>query len=123
MARGSCARGKRKRTKFDAAKFKGEVCKQLTAPISCAGLRLDVRHFSNFSSADLTTPLDDSGKLKTSFTYDPGGPGEIVVVRAFFEWDLIAKMPKDIALSNMDNGNRLLMSTAAFRNEPYSPGS
>jgi Flp pilus assembly protein TadG len=108
---------------LNAAAFRTEVCKQLTAPFNCTDLKLDVRHFSDFSSAQLTNPLDANGKLKTSFTFDPGNPGDIVVVRAFYEWDLMAKMPKDIALSNMSNGNRLLVSTAAFRNEPYSPGA
>jgi hypothetical protein len=108
-------------TDFDAAEFKAEVCKHVTAPITCDGLKLDVRHFSNFGGSDLTEPLDDAGNLKSDFSYDPGGPGDIVVVRAFFEWDLVAKMPKDIALSNMANGNRLIVSTAAFRNEPYTP--
>ena len=27
---------------FDAARFKSEVCKYLTAPLSCSGLKLDV---------------------------------------------------------------------------------
>ncbi len=118
----ACVRtGQAQAGSFDAGAFKAEVCKQLTAPIDCAGLQLDVRHFSDFSSSDLTDPIDGSGNLKTNFTYDPGGPGDIVVVRAFYEWDLIAKFPKDIALSNMANGNRLLMSTTAFRNEPFAP--
>ena len=106
---------------FDAAEFKTEVCKQVIAPITCDGLKLDVRHFSSFGGSDLTDPLDGNGNLKATFSYDPGGPGDIVVVRAFYEWNLIAKMPKDIALSNMANGNRMIISTAAFRNEPYTP--
>jgi Flp pilus assembly protein TadG len=108
---------------FDAAKFKTEVCKNLSAPIDCAGLALDVRHFSNFSNAgsDLTNPLDSNGNLNTSFTYDPGGGGDVVVVRGFYEWDLTAKLPKEIGLGNMSNGDRLLMATAAFRNEPFQP--
>ena len=28
---------------FDAARFKSEVCKYLIAPLSCSGLKLDVR--------------------------------------------------------------------------------
>jgi Flp pilus assembly protein TadG len=108
---------------FDAGKFKTEVCKSLTAPISCAGLMLDVRHFSSFSSAgsDLTNPLDANGNLKTNFSYDPGVGGDVVVVRAFYEWDLTAKLPKEIGLGNMSNGDRLLVATAAFRNEPFQP--
>jgi Flp pilus assembly protein TadG len=106
---------------FDAGKFKTEVCKHVSAPIICANLMLDVRHYSNFGGAgsDLTNPLDSSGKLKTNFTYDPGVGGDVVVVRAFYEYNLTAKLPKGIALSNMANGDRLLVATAAFRNEPF----
>jgi hypothetical protein len=42
-----------------------------------------------------------------------------VVVRAFYEWGLMAKFPKQIGLGNMANGNRLLAATVAFRNEPF----
>jgi Flp pilus assembly protein TadG len=104
---------------FDAPKFKAEVCKHLSAPISCAGLKLDVRHFSNFSSSALTDPLDSSGNLKANFTYDPGEGEDVVVVRSFYEWPLAAKLPAGVGLSNMANGNRLLSATQAFRNEPF----
>jgi Flp pilus assembly protein TadG len=104
---------------FDAARFKTEVCKYLTAPLSCGGLRLDVRTFETFESVDLTNPLDSSGSLKSGFGYAPGVGGEVVVVRAFYEWDLLAVLPPVIRLSNMANGNRLLIATVAFRNEPF----
>jgi Flp pilus assembly protein TadG len=106
---------------FDAGAFKTQVCNHLNAPISCANLMLDVRHFTNFSGIDLTNPLDANGNLKTSFTYDPGVGGDVVVVRAFYEWSITAKFPQAIGLSNMGNGDRLLVSTAAFRNEPFQP--
>jgi hypothetical protein len=57
--------------------------------------------------------------MKANFTYDPGVGGDVVVVRTFYEWDIAAKLPKPIGLSNMANGARLLAATAAFRNEPF----
>jgi Flp pilus assembly protein TadG len=104
---------------FDAGKFKTEVCKYISAPLDCAGIRLDVRHFSNFTSSQLTDPIDAQGNLKTNFTYDPGVGGDVVVVRGFYEWSVMAKAPAGVALSNMSNGDRLLTATAAFRNEPF----
>ena len=104
---------------FDAARFKTEVCKYLTTPLSCGGLRLDVRTFANFGSATLTNPLDSSGNLKSGFGYAPGVGGDVVVVRAFYEWDVLAALPPIIRLSNMASGNRLLIATVAFRNEPF----
>lgn len=115
---------------FDAARFKTEVCKYLTGPLSCAGLELDVRTCSNFGGCQLTDPLDSSGNLKSglSLSYAPGVGGDVVIVRAFYEWDLLAKLPimpvgnnqsVDTRLSNMPNGNRVFIATAAFRNEPF----
>jgi Flp pilus assembly protein TadG len=111
---------------FDAARFKTEVCKYLTGPLSCAGLKLDVRTCSNFGGCQLTDPLDNNGNIQLS--YAPGVGGNVVVVRAFYEWDLLAKLPImpvgnnqsiDTRLSNMANGNRVLIATAVFRNEPF----
>lgn len=104
---------------FDAAAFKNEVCKFLTAPLSCAGLKLDVRRFSNFSGTELTNPLDAGGAMKTSFSYDPGTGGDVVVVRGFYEFDIPALFPTEISMSNMQGGSRVLVATAAFRNEPF----
>jgi len=108
---------------FDAAAFKNEVCKYLTAPLSCSGLRLDVRRFTNFSSTQLTSPLDAGGAMKTNFSYDPGDGGDVVVVRGFYEFDIPALFPVEISMSNMKGGSRVLIATAAFRNEPFQSTS
>ncbi len=113
--------GQAQNQSFDAGKFKTEVCKHIVPPLKCAELRLDVRHYTNFGGAgsNLTNPLDGNGNLKSNFSYDPGAGGDVVVVRAFYEWPLIAKLPKEISLGNMQNGDRLLVATSAFRNEPF----
>ena len=115
---------------FDAARFKSEVCKYLTAPLSCSGVKLDVNKCPAFGSCTITSPLDSCGNLKTSFSYDPGVGGDIVIVRAFYNWDLLAKLPimpiwknlsVDTRLSTpcVPNGNHMLIATVAFRNEPF----
>ena len=108
---------------FDAAAFKNEVCKHLTAPLSCSGLKLDVRRFTNFSSTELTNPLDAGGAMKTSFSYDPGNGGDVVVVRGFYEFEIPSLFPVEISMGNMQGGSRILVATAAFRNEPFQTTS
>jgi Flp pilus assembly protein TadG len=115
--------GQAQNQQFDSTTFKNEVCKHLTAMLPCAKLRLDVRRFSNFSSAELTNPLDGSGNLKANFSYDPGVGGDVIVVRAFYPWDLPASLPEVISLSNMQDKSRLLIATVAFRNEPFQTTS
>ncbi len=55
----------------------------------------------------------------TNFNYQPGGPGDIVVVRLFYQWPVYVSL-LGFNLSNLNGGKRLLVATAAFRNEPYA---
>jgi Flp pilus assembly protein TadG len=98
--------------------FKQKVCSRIYGLFDCnSGVYVDVQKFSKFADANLSTPLDANGNLDTSsFKYSPGGPGDIVVVRLMYQWPMFVSM---LGLSNMSNNNRLMIATAAFRNEPY----
>jgi len=63
-------------------------------------------------------PLDSERKLVNNFVYQPGGPGDIVVVRLIYPWPVHLSM-LDLGLADMAGNKRLLMATAVFRNEPY----
>jgi len=106
---------------FSAAAFKDEVCKQLTAPLTCGSLQLDVRKYTNFGSAagGLTQPLNESGGMKDDFSFDPGKSGEVMVIRAFYPLDIGSMLPAEVSMSNMSGNARVLVATAAFRNEPF----
>lgn len=109
---------------FDAAKFKEELCRNFVGPLSCGRLMLDVRSYDSFASAasGLTPPLDEDGKINADVAFDPGSPEEVVIVRAFYPLELSSLFPSAMgldALGNMADGDRMLVSTAAFRNEPY----
>jgi Flp pilus assembly protein TadG len=106
---------------FSASKFKTEVCKEISLPLSCGDLELDVRKYDNFGSASsgLTQPLDSSGKMKSNFAFDPGGSGDVVVVRAFYPLEIGALLPSEVSMSNMSGNKRVLVATSAFRNEPF----
>lgn len=104
---------------FSESQFKAEVCSHVVALFDCAGsLIVDVRKFDNFTSVNVPDAIDDQGNLTGGFQYDPGNGGDIVVVRIFYEWDVLANLPA-LDLGNMNNGNRLLAATASFRNEPF----
>lgn len=109
---------------FDAAKFKEELCKDFVGPLSCGKVMLDVRSYDSFAAAagGLTPALGKDGKINNNVTFDPGSPEQVVIVRAFYPLELSSLFPSAMgldALGNMANGDRLLVSTAAFRNEPY----
>jgi Flp pilus assembly protein TadG len=110
---------------YDATSFKTQVCNRLLAMFDCSKVTLDVRSAASFSAADLSPPVVDDplnpGKKKTdtsNFGYQATQPGDVVVVRVVYEWPTFVS-GLGLNLSNLSNGNRLLMSTAAFRNEPF----
>lgn len=105
---------------FDQQKFKDAVCAKIYGLFNCAGgLQVDVKKFPTFSSVNVSKPIDANGNLNTAnFGYEPGGPGDIVVVRLMYQWPVYVSL-LGLNLSDMSGGKRLLMSTVAFRNEPY----
>lgn len=101
------------------AQFKTLICTGQPAMIDCANkVRVDVRNFPNFGAVNLPPPLDANGDLANNFVYQPGTASDVVVVRAFFDWDLL--IPDGLTgLSNMNGSKRLIAASAAFRNEPF----
>lgn len=101
------------------AQFERDVCDQLFGILDCDNkLSIDVRTFQNFSSANSPSPIDDEGNFASDdFQFSPGNRDEIVVVRVFYEWEIVS--PFNSALSNLSNGNLLIESGIAFQNEPF----
>ena len=75
-----------------------------------------MRTVNSFSSGNLSKPLDANGNLNISPTFQPGGPGQIVVVRVVYKWPIWAQF-FGMSLTDMAGGYKLLMATAVFRNE------
>ena len=48
----------------------------------------------------------------------PAAPGNIVVVSLYYQWPIYVSLLGN-NLSNLNGGNRLLVATSVFRNEPY----
>jgi Flp pilus assembly protein TadG len=105
---------------FDQAKFKTEVCNRVLGLFDCQGyVKIDVQKYTSFSGTNLSKPLDADGNVDTSsFGYNPGGACDIVVVRVVYEWPTFVRQ-LGLDLADLPNGKRLLMSTTAFRNEPF----
>lgn len=103
---------------FNAGQFKTSVCSKIGGLFDCtSGLYVDVKTYPKFADIDSTPPtIKPDGSIDTS--YNAGGPGDIVVVRLMYQWPVYASL-LGLNLSNLGNNKRLLIATAAFRNEPY----
>jgi Flp pilus assembly protein TadG len=89
-----------------------------TVLFNCNNLSVDVRSYSTFSSVVMSSQIDANNNFINNMQYNPGGPGDIVVVRLFYPWQLfVTGLGYNIA--NLSGSQRLLYGTAAFQNEPY----
>ena len=81
--------------------------------------KIDVRSYSSSTGwPAVTPPVDPEGNLINDHQYSPGKSGDVVIVRAMYEWPAALSV-LGFSLSDLANGKRLIMSTAAFRNEIY----
>jgi len=104
---------------WSASQFKTYVCNSLTAMFDCGKLNIDVRDFpAGFSSVNLPSVTNPNGTLTNNYSYQTGGPGDIVVVRLIYQWPILAS-GLGIGLVTSAGNTNTLIATAAFRNEPY----
>ena len=103
--------------------FANTVCAQVVALFNCSNLMIDVENYgagTSFSSANTSAPtltFNAQGQVTNTWQFSPGSNGNIVVVRVMYQWPIFLR-PFGFNLANLSNGNRLLMATAVFRNEP-----
>jgi Flp pilus assembly protein TadG len=104
---------------FDQTAFKNAVCQKTDVLMTCSGIAVDVRTYASFGSATTSRPTTGTGAVNYGgMSYNQGAGGDIVVVRVVYEWPVL--MPSfGLTVGDLPNGKRLLMATAAFRNEPF----
>jgi Flp pilus assembly protein TadG len=107
---------------YTQSTFKDQVvCGYLQAGVSlfdCAnGIEVDVKSYSSFSAINSTPPLNNGTLDKSQLAYTPGAAGDIVVVRLYYLWPIYVSLLGN-HLANL-GGDRLLVATSVFRNEPF----
>src|SRR5258708_1967338 len=104
--------------------FATAVCDKVQALFNCGKLMIDVQTANSFAAANTALPtltFDGKGNVTNNWNFQPGNPGDIVVMRVMYQWPVFLG-PLGLSLSNESNGNLLLMATATFKNEPYLAG-
>src|SRR4030095_14632051 len=111
--------GQAQNASFTQAQFKNLVCSKVVAMFDCVnGISIDVQSYSAFASVNITDPIDAGKNFVPPNNYLPGGPGDVVVVRLFYQWPLFVT-GLGFNVANIGSNQRLLTATAAFQNEPY----
>jgi Flp pilus assembly protein TadG len=108
---------------FQSADFKNQICTAAVQTLfTCANIAIDVETANSFGNANLSMPLNATTHLldTSTFSYNATLPCDIVVVRVIYEWPTFVRgLGLDMASAASASHKHILMSTAAFRNEPY----
>jgi Flp pilus assembly protein TadG len=113
--------GEAQNANYTQSQFATYVCNNTFALFTCANFMINVNISDSFADANTSLPtltFNNKGAVTNTWTYAPGGPNDIVVVQVMYQWPVVGG-PLGFTLSNLSNGNRLLMSTTVFKNEPY----
>jgi Flp pilus assembly protein TadG len=111
---------------IDAATFKASVCARMMGIINCDD-RLFVMVQNQPAVGSLPSPFTDPTLLANPPYQQNTAAGSIVVVRAFYLWQLFtpgltgafSNTTSSGPNGNLGTGNRMLVATSAFRNEPF----
>ena len=102
--------------------FKASLGNELFGLLDPDNVIYDVQTFTNFASTGTGITYDTTTQAidQTGFGYNFGGQNDIVVVRVFYEWDLIIPvLSEPLKNSNLSGNKTLLQATVTFRNEPF----
>jgi Flp pilus assembly protein TadG len=106
---------------WSAAQFKTQVCNQIHGIFSCnSGIYVDVETYPSFSSISTAVPVTNGVFNTAALGYNPGGPGDIVMLRLYYQYPVFVNL-LGFNLSSLKNGTNLFAATAVFKNEPYAP--
>ena len=110
--------GQAQAASFTQSQFKTYVCGQIPALFTCGNVFVDVRSYPAFTSVTLPNQIDGAGNFINNMQYNPGAGSDMVVVRLFYQWPLFVT-GLGFNIANLSGSKRLLIATAAFRNEPF----
>jgi Flp pilus assembly protein TadG len=105
-------------TPCTAQTFQQYACSQIPALFTCGNLYVDVESYPSFSNVAINNQIVAGNFTSSNMQYSPGGPGDTVVVRMFYQWPLFVT-GLGFNISNLSGNKRLLVATSAFQNEPY----
>jgi Flp pilus assembly protein TadG len=104
----------------DGAHFKNAVvCPLIPAIFSCPNIYVDVKSYPAFTNVVINSQIAAGSFDTSSLSYSPGQSCDIVVARLFYQWPMFVT-GLGFNITNLNGNQRLLVATAAFRNEPYS---
>lgn len=113
--------GQAQNSNMTQPQFVNIVCPMIQPLLNCSALMVDVQSYTSFSNANASKPTltyNAQGQVSNSWQFNPGTPGQVVVVRLIYQWQSVTG-PLGFTLANLPNGMAELMGVTAYRVEPY----
>jgi Flp pilus assembly protein TadG len=106
---------------WSAATIRSMICPDIQALFTCGSVIISVQNYASFASANTSAPAlyNSNGQPITTWPFDPGTPGEVMVVMLVYQWSVVSG-PLGFVLANLPNSASEMMGVSAFRVEPYS---
>jgi Flp pilus assembly protein TadG len=105
---------------WSASQFKSQVCNQIHGIFDCSnGVYVDVETYPSFASVNLGVPVTNGSFNSGALGYNPGGPGDIVMLRLYYKFPVFINL-LGFNMSTLSGNLNLFAATAIFRNEPYA---
>ncbi len=98
-----------------------DVQNQVCPPVmfTCSNLIVVAQTYASYAAANTSAPqLYNNGQKVTSFAFNPGNPGDVMVVQLVYQWPIVGG-PLGFMLPNLGDNTTELMGVTAFRVEPY----
>lgn len=105
---------------FSAARFRDDVCSRITTFMDCqADILIDVRELPAGFGTVPPQPLQPNGALDpTQARFQIGQPNSVIIATAYYDAPTYLNI-LGASLANAPGGRVRLISTVAFRNEPF----
>jgi Flp pilus assembly protein TadG len=95
------------------------ICNIISPLLSCGSVVVNVQSYQDYQSANTSAPsmYDNNCNAINSWNYTAGNPGQVVVIQLMYPLRIITG-PLGFGLSNVCNGNMMVMGVTAIRVEP-----
>lgn len=113
--------GKGQNSGMTQSQLMTDICPMLQALFTCNSVMVNMQTYTDFSSANASQPTltyNAQGQVTNSWSYNPGTPGDVMVVQLIYQWPIVAG-PLGFTLKSLGNGTTEIMGVTAFRVEPY----
>jgi Flp pilus assembly protein TadG len=113
--------GQAQKGNWTATTIQNQICPQIQALFTCSSVAVIVQNYASFAAANTATPqLYNNGQPIpiSSFPFNPGTPGEVMVVQLAYKWSVVDG-PLGFMIANLPNSATEIVGVSAFRVEPY----